>query len=93
MIESELQRMLAQPPDHPLDGLQADIWAGVAEQERRARLSRRLLALQSAVLIAVVTGSLVAGAHFRQTATRDPLDIFSPHMALSVSTRLSEPRP
>lgn len=93
MIESELERLLAQPPDHPLDALQADIWAGVAELERRVRLSRRLLTLQAAVLIAVMTASLLAGAHYRQTRTRGPLDIFSPHMALSVATRLTEFQP
>ncbi|HTT05638.1 MAG TPA: hypothetical protein VMF64_10140 [Steroidobacteraceae bacterium] len=93
MTESELQQLLAQPPDRSLDALPADIWAGVSQRQRQVRLSRRLLALQSVLLIAVVTASLLEGLHYRQVHGGDVLDIFSPRMALSVSTRLAGLRP
>ena len=93
MIESELQQLLAQPPDRSLESLPAHVWAGVSERQRQVRLARRLLALQSAVLIAVVAASLLEGLHSRQVHSGDVLDIFSPHMALSVSERLAGLRP
>ena len=93
MIDSDLRRLLAQPPDRSLDALSSDIWAGLAERERQSRLVRRLLWLQSAALVVALVGSLLAGAHSSRTARPGPLDAFSPQMTLSISTRLGEARP
>lgn len=87
MIDAEIRRLAAQPPDHVLDELEADIWAGVRERERSARSSRQLLALQALILATALIGGLVAGRYASKAPTSS-LDVFSPRMPLSVSTLL-----
>lgn len=89
MMDSELRSLLNRPPDRSLDALQAHIWAGVSERQRQARIARRLIALQSVVLVGVLAASLGAGAHIRRASGPEPLDVFSPRMTLSISTRLA----
>ena len=93
MMDSDLRTLLARPPDRSLNALPGDIWAGVAERERIARLSKRLLLMQSAVLLMALVGSLLAGERWSRSGAPGPLDVFSPRMALSVSTRLADAHP
>jgi len=88
MIETEIQSLAEQMPDHALGTLEADIWAGVAERERSMRTAKKLLAVQAAVLTAVLIGSLATGQYVGSSRHTSNLDVFSPHMALSAATLL-----
>lgn len=88
MIEADIVKLASQASEEGLEGLEADVWAAVTERERSVRLSRRLLALQGIVLVAALTGALMAGWS-AASADRSSLDVFSPHMALSASTLLA----
>ena len=88
MIEADIVKLASQATEEGLEGLEADIWAAVAKSERSIRLSRRLLALQGIVLLAALTGAVMAGWS-AASADRPSLDVFSPHMALSASTLLA----
>jgi hypothetical protein len=92
MIDAEIEILAGGPPDRALEALEADIWAGVTEHERLLKVSRRLLLVQVAVLAATLMGALLAGK-LAGSAGNAGVDIFSPRMALSVSTLLTESKP
>jgi hypothetical protein len=88
MTDVELRKLADEPPDHTLEGLEAQIWAGVARHQEVRRIERRLLAVQCLVLVAALIGSLVAGHHWRAVEHGGSLDVFSPRMPLTASTLL-----
>jgi hypothetical protein len=88
MLEIDLQKLAAQSPDHGLENLDIDIWAGVAMRERAKALSRRLVASQVLVLTCALIGSVAAGLHWSAAAPADDLGVFSPHSPWAVSTRI-----
>jgi hypothetical protein len=93
MIDTELTQLAEEPPDHTLEGLEAQIWPEVARRQERGRIERRLLALQGLVLIAALIGSMMAGQHLRAGEQAGTLDIFSPGMPLTASTLLEGKQP
>jgi hypothetical protein len=93
MVDDELQRLIEQPPDRALDKMESDLWAEIGRREQSQRIARRLLVLQSLVLVAALVGSLVAGQHSRGAQRAAALDAFSPEMPLSASTLLVGSRP
>ncbi len=88
MIDEEIRRVMAQQADHPLGGLEVDVWAALAAREQRRTAVRRLLAVQGVVLAVVLTGSVAAGKYLGSLHDRG-VDVFSPHMSLSPATLLS----
>jgi hypothetical protein len=88
VLEIDLQKLADQLPDHRLENLHADIWAGVAVRERARSLSRRLMASQALVLVCALIGSVAAGMHWSAVGPADDLGVFSPHSPWAASTRL-----
>ena len=88
MIETEIESLAEQAPDHALGTLQADIWVGVAERERSLRTAKKLLTVQAAVLACVLIGSLATGQYLGSSRHTSNLDVFSPRNALSASMLL-----
>ncbi len=88
MIDTDLRQLAEEPPDHALEGLEVEIWAGVAGREEARRITRRLVAIQCLVLAAALIGSLMAGQYWRGAQQRGSLDVFSPRVPLSASTLL-----
>jgi hypothetical protein len=93
MIDTDLKELSGAPPDRPLEGLEAQIWAGVAAREEAMRIRRRLVALQCGLVVAALVGSLIAGQYWHRAQHGGSLDVFSPRMPLSASTLLVGNRP
>ena len=89
MIDTELKQLAAEPPDHPLEALEAEIWGRVRAREQSLRASRRLLALQALILAAGLIASILAGQHSHRMRRAEALDVFSPQMPWSASTLLA----
>ena len=92
MIERDIRSLAAREPDHPLERLEADIWARVAMREEVRRQSARLLVLQVTLLGIAFSVSALAGYQARPT-NRSELNVFSTHMPMNPSTLLAEEHP
>ena len=82
MTDTDLNDLLNLPLDRSLDGLEEQIWAGVARLERSERSCRLAVSLQACVLaIAIGAGGLVGAnaAHSRQGAAANPLALGERH--------------
>lgn len=61
MIDADIRKLSECEPDRPLDGLEADIWAGIAARAA-ARKGVRIVALcQTAVMAFAMVVSIAAG--------------------------------
>ena len=67
MIDHDLRQLNAQPADHDLGQLEADIWAGFAQRSRHRAVTRLRVSLQSAVMALSLFASIAIGIH----ATRE----------------------
>lgn len=73
MIERELTRWADQVPDHPLDNLMENVWAGVRAAKARRATVALLMAGQAAVMILALAGAAGGGAlAVRQAEARRP---------------------
>lgn len=75
-------------PDHPLEGLEADVWARAAATEADEAGLRRVASVQAAVFISTLLVSATLGgvAASRAAAHVSELGVFSPHAALAPSS-------
>ena len=63
MSDEELLILLKQPTDRSLDGLELEVWRGVAVRDQERRTGRLIVACQSGVLaVAVLVGGVVGAA-------------------------------
>ena len=92
MIEQDIRALDARGPDHPLDRLEADIWARVATREEVGRRSARLLVLQVTLLGIAFTVSALAGYQARPAQSPE-LSVFSMQTPMNPSTLLADDHP
>ncbi len=92
MIEQDIRALDAREPDHPLERLEADIWARLAAREEVERRSARLLVLQATLLGIAFSVSALVGYQARPT-NQSELSVFSTHMPMNPSTLLAEENP
>jgi hypothetical protein len=89
MVEKNIEELDRRAAQNSLDGLEADIWAGVAERGRETKISRALLTLQGAMLVFALISSVavghLAGASRRATSE---LAVFSGRLDVAPSTLL-----
>ena len=92
MLDKDLRAIAAGPPDRSLGTLETDIWARL-DRQRRRRLKRQALVLQSMVIAVAFAASALAG--FRAVPTRgaQELDVFSARVALSSAALVGERQP
>lgn len=83
MIDTELQEVARQSLDRPLEGLEADIWMSLERRERATYISRRLLWVQTAVLLFALAGSLLIGRELVRRQAPDSLAVFYDPLPLS----------
>ncbi|MGH8143100.1 MAG: hypothetical protein ACREU2_11365 [Steroidobacteraceae bacterium] len=88
MIDPLLEQLAEAAPDHALDGLEVDIWAGVAARERARGITRIVVALQALVLVLGLLGSLIAGQRWGAANGMADFNPFSPQWTLVASSRL-----
>lgn len=89
MIEQDIRALEALGRDHPLEGLEADIWTRLAVREQQRRRAVRLLALQAAFLGIAFGASALAGYHARPSRSLE-MSVFSTRMPLNPSTLLAD---
>jgi hypothetical protein len=92
MIERDIRALAARETDHPLERLEADIWARVAVREEGRRRSARLLVLQVTLLGIAFSVSALAGYQARPAKSSE-LSVFSTHTPMNPSTLLAEGNP
>ena len=92
MIKRDIRALDAREPDHPLERLEADIWARVAMREEVRRRSARLLVLQVTLLGIAFSVSTLAGYQARPANRSEP-SVFSSHMPMNPSTLLADEHP
>ncbi len=61
MIDQDFKELDTQAPDHGLDGLEADVWKGIASRNRERATARRLVSLQALLVLFVLIGSAAVG--------------------------------
>lgn len=71
-----------------LDGLEASVWAGIDLRAQQFRISRIVVAWQSAVLAIALVSSIGLGAHAATKLPDGALGVFSPQGSLSPATLL-----
>lgn len=91
MNADDIDTLLLSRPDHSLDGLESAVWQGVAARERTERRIRALAIGQAAVGAVAILASAALGGTLATQAMAEPsaLGVFSPHMDLAPSSRLS----
>ncbi|HVA19114.1 MAG TPA: hypothetical protein VMU55_02965 [Solirubrobacteraceae bacterium] len=93
MIDKDLQAIAGGPLDRSLETLETDIWIRL-DLKRKARLLRRIVALQSVLAAVAFAASALAG--FRAvppTQAAHDLDVFSVRVALSSAALVGERQP
>jgi hypothetical protein len=61
MFEHDFEELDTQAPDHALDGLETDIWKGIASRKRERAAARKLVSLQAIVILLASIGSAAVG--------------------------------
>ena len=90
MLEADITKLNQQTPRRSLDGLEADVWEGVAAQESTKRATRVVMACQAVVIAVAVTGSIAAGSRAGGAAHQSAeLGVFSLRADLAPSTLLA----
>ena len=87
MIENDI-RKLVNRDSATLEGLERDIWDGVAVRARTDRFSAIVLAGQAAVMIVALIGGLAVGNYTAATISASELGVFSTRAVLAPSTLL-----
>jgi hypothetical protein len=88
-IEQSIQELNRREPRRSLEGLEADIWAGVAASARETSLSKAALGVQAVILLAAMVGSLAIGNWAATSGrTKSELTVFSESLELAPSTLL-----
>jgi hypothetical protein len=91
MSADQIDSLLRSPADRSLDGLESAIWRGVAVGDSAERRIRAVAIGQAAVAAVAILASAVLGGTLATQAMAEPpaLGVFSPHMDLAPSSRLS----
>jgi hypothetical protein len=94
MIEDQIGKLARGQPDHPLDRLEADIWAGVAVRLKAQQVSRKVLTFQMAAMAVALVLVIVAGSQAGRSLVTggSAPDPFASEMELAPSTLLLGPR-
>lgn len=61
MIDDDLRQLNEGALDHSLDGLESDIWAGLAVRSRNRAAVRKRVSFQSVVMVLALVGSIAVG--------------------------------
>lgn len=93
MTPDRLDALLRNDAHGPLDGLEQGVWDRIEANAAGERRLVRLASVQLALLFASVVGSAAIGglAASQAVAASPDLGIFSPHSALTPSSRLVGP--
>ncbi len=92
MIDNDINKLNQQEPRRPLDGLEADIWAGVEARLREQRFSKTVVLCQVAVLAVGLLTSAAAGTQLASAQNQpSAFDVFSMRADLAPSSRLIGP--
>ncbi len=91
MDVDQIESLLQGRPDRSLDDLEGAIWQGVASRDAAERRYRALAIGQAAIGALAIAASAVLGGTLATQAMAEPsaLGVFSPHMDLAPSSRLS----
>ena len=91
MIEDDIRQLDAEARERVLDGLEAAVWARLAEREEDRARSVRLLTLQAVVLGFVFGASAFAGHYYAARSERTTeLTLLSASAPLTASTLLGD---
>ena len=85
MLDNGINRLDKIAQSQPLEGLEAVVWAAIESQSRENRLSRVMVAWQSAVLAIALLSSIGMGARAATSLPTAALGVFSPHASLAPS--------
>lgn len=88
MLDHDINRLDKIARSHPLEGLEAGVWATIESRSRENRLSKVLVAWQSAVLAVALLTSIGMGARAATGLPTTTLGVFSPHASLAPSALL-----
>ncbi len=88
MIENDLQKLGEQGSDHRLDGLEADIWAGVAARLEVQKVSRLVLSCQVLTIAFTLAFGIATGNHIDQLEAGEAQTDLTGGMRLAPSTLL-----
>lgn len=89
MIDDDLRTLNDRKIRRSLDGLEADIWAGVEARIIANRQSRLIVSAQAAVFAIGIVTSAAAGMHFASGQdSPSTLNVFSPRADLAPAFRL-----
>jgi hypothetical protein len=61
MIDDDLRQLNESALDHSLDGLESDVWAGLAVRSQNRATARRRVSFQSVVMVLAIVGSVAVG--------------------------------
>ncbi|MEI7932007.1 MAG: hypothetical protein WCI21_02985 [Alphaproteobacteria bacterium] len=91
MNADDVDILLRAGPDRSLEGLEGAVWRGVAAREVSERRFQALALGQAALGALAIAASAVLGGTLATQAMAEPsaLGVFSPHMDLAPSSRLS----
>jgi hypothetical protein len=68
MIDDDLRQLNEGALDHSLDGLESDIWAGLAARGRNRAAARKRVSFQSVVMVLALIGSVAVGINATRPA-------------------------
>jgi hypothetical protein len=61
MIDDDLRQLNEGALDHSLNGLESDVWAGLAVRSRNRAAVRRRVSFQGVVMVLALVGSVAVG--------------------------------
>lgn len=61
MIDDDLRQLNESALDHSLDGLESDIWTGLALRSQNRAAARTRVSFQSVVMVLALVGSVAVG--------------------------------
>jgi hypothetical protein len=68
MIDDDLRQLNEGALDHSLDGLESDIWAGLAARSGNRAAARQRASFQSVVMVLALIGSIAVGINATRPA-------------------------
>jgi hypothetical protein len=68
MIDDDLRQLNEGALDHSLNGLESDVWAGLAVRSRNRAAVRRRVSFQGVVMVLALVGSVAVGINATRSA-------------------------
>lgn len=89
MLDDDIRKLAERSPRRSMDGLEANIWAGVEAREQVNRASRIVYSYQAGVLAIGLLTSIAVGAYMAPAAgSPNGPDVLSMRTDLAPSARL-----